>query len=86
MRDVAEDANPCVVAAVVIIQVIEKGPLDAVFENDPHKTDPSRDLRVPLFYHQTPAPLRVFRMNHLIAEFQVSSLKVHGSTTGYHFI
>lgn len=41
MGNVAEDANPCVVAAVVIIQVIEKGPLDAVFENDPHKTDPS---------------------------------------------
>ena len=76
MGDVAGDSNSRIIAAVIIIQIIEEGPFDTVFENDPHKTDPSRDLRVLLFYYQTPAPLRVSRMNHLIAELQVSSLKV----------
>jgi len=60
------ESHPCIVAAVIIVQIVDKGPLHPISERDPDNADAAREGRTPFLNHHTHSPLREVAVDDLI--------------------
>ena len=69
--------DPGIVAAVVIVEVVDERPLPAVGKDDAHKAHPAVGQGRPLLHHLAVAPFGIPSMGHPITKFQKQSPHVH---------
>lgn len=66
-------AETCVVAATVVVKVVDKGPFSSVLEDNANETYSSREEGVLFFYDFTVSPCRIVSMLYNVAYFEIQS-------------
>jgi hypothetical protein len=67
----SDEPYPEIVAAVLVVEVVDEGALLAVVEEDPHHAEAAREGGVFLLDNLAPAPSVVSPVFYLIAQLQV---------------
>jgi hypothetical protein len=68
------EPDPAIITAVIIVQIVDERPLDAVTKGHAGDAHPPRHRGRSLFNDHPDAPLGIPEVNYLITQFQEKSL------------
>lgn len=72
--DALKDSQACVVAAALIVEVVDEGTFLAVLEKDPDQTEPAGKRGVGLLHYLPVAPCKITEVPDPVADPQVKPL------------